>query len=67
MKFIIIPIMLLLSSCNTLPQLYDAAEKIADDDAIHVTVSREAIQKKTDVNIVVDVKNNQISSSNAQK
>jgi len=46
-------------ACNTLPQLYQAAEDIADDEAIRVSVSKESIQKQTDVNISVDVKNNQ--------
>lgn len=49
---------IIFTSCNTLPQLYQAAEDIADDSAIQVIVSREAIQKQTDINVYVDVKNN---------
>jgi len=51
----------MLVSCNTLPQLYQAAEDIANDDALQVIISREAIQKQTDVNITVEVKNNQMT------
>lgn len=47
-------------SCGTLPKLYQAAEDIADDDAINIMISREAIQKKTDINISLEIKNNTI-------
>ena len=47
-----------LTSCQTLPQLYQAAENIADDEAIKVSVSKEAIQKNTDLIISIDLKNN---------
>lgn len=57
MKYLLM--LVLLTSCNTLPQLYQAAEDIADDDAIKVTISREAISKQTDINVSIDVKNNQ--------
>ena len=46
------------TSCTALPQLYQAAEDIADDNAIKVEISREAITKQTDVRVVIDVKNN---------
>jgi hypothetical protein len=48
-----------LTSCTALPQLYQAAEDIADDNAIKLEISREAINKQTDVNVVIEVKNNQ--------
>jgi hypothetical protein len=47
----------LLSACNSLPQLYQAFEDVADDDAIHLTVSREAIQKDTNVKVSIAVEN----------
>lgn len=50
--------LLLLTSCQTLPQLYQAAEDIADDGAIKIEVSKEAIQKNTDLLISIDLKNN---------
>jgi hypothetical protein len=50
-------LLMLLASCSTLPQLYQAAEDIADDTAIKVEVSRETLQKDTDVEININVKN----------
>jgi len=46
------------TSCTALPQLYQAAEDIADDNAIKLEISREAISKQTDVHVSIDVKNN---------
>ncbi len=47
-----------MSSCSALPQFYQAVEDIANDEAIEVMVSREAIQKQTDITVSVEVKNN---------
>lgn len=57
MKNIIL--LILMTSCNTLPQLYQTAEDIINDEAIEVIISREAIQRQTDITVSVDVKNNQ--------
>jgi hypothetical protein len=57
MKKLIGIFLLVCTGCSTLPQLYQAAEDIADDDAINVTVSREAIQKDTNLQISVDLTN----------
>ncbi len=57
-KFILLPLLVLLAGCQALPQLYQAVEDIANDEAIEVMVSREAISKQTDVTVTVDVKNN---------
>jgi len=62
MKFLVVPIMFL-TACSSLPQLYQAAEDIADDDAIKVQVSREAISKQTDVSVSIDVKNNSTTTT----
>lgn len=62
-KLFVVYIAMLLSSCNTLPQLYQAAEDIADDTAIKISISKEAIQKQTDVTISVEVKNNQAEAN----
>ncbi len=51
------PIFFLLAGCSTLPSLYQSIEDIADDEAIKVSISHEAIQKDTDINVVIDVKN----------
>lgn len=59
MKYLLfLMIMTLTYSCDTLPSLYQAAEEIADDEAISIQVSREAIQKQTDVKVSLDVVNN---------
>lgn len=62
MQFIIFLSMVFLTSCGSFPQLFQAAEDIADDKAIDVMISREAIQKQTDVTISVDVRNNMNST-----
>jgi len=55
---LLLPLFVFMTGCQTLPSLYQAAEDIADDTAIKVEVSREAISKQTDVNLTIDVKNN---------
>lgn len=54
----IITFIFFVTACNTLPQLYQSAEDIATDEAIQVSVSREAISKQTDVSVSIEVKNN---------
>ena len=51
-----------LTGCGTLPQLYQAAEDIEDDGAVKIMISREAIQKQTDLNVSIEVKNNTTTS-----
>lgn len=51
--------MFIFTSCGSLPELYKTAEDIADDEAIGVMISREAIQKKKDVLITIDVRNSE--------
>ena len=48
-------LILFCTSCTTLPQLYQSVEKIADDDAINVMVSQEAIQKQKDVIVMINI------------
>jgi len=52
-------LLIILVSCNALPQLYQTAESISNDDAIDIMVSREAINKNTDLNIFVELKNSE--------
>jgi len=59
-KIIIVTFLTVLTACNTLPQLYQAAEDIADDIAVKIEISREAIQKETDITLSLDVKNKQV-------
>jgi hypothetical protein len=49
----------LTTSCAALPALFTAVEDIADDEAVQVKISREAINKGTDITIALDVKNSQ--------
>jgi len=50
-------IFLILCSCQALPQLFQAAEDIADDTAIKIEVSKETFQKDTDLDINIKVQN----------
>ena len=45
------------TSCSSLPQFYQAAENIADDNAVRVEIQKESLQKDTNVKISVDVVN----------
>ena len=56
-KLILVLIGLSMTSCAAMPSLFHAAEDIANDTAVKVEVSREAIQKQTDINLSLDVKN----------
>jgi len=47
----------LLTSCGALPQLFQATEDVADDTAIKVEVSKEALAREPDLRIQIDVKN----------
>ena len=48
---------LLCTSCQALPQLFQATEDIADDTAVKVEVSKEAIAKETDLSVDVKITN----------
>lgn len=48
---------LLLGSCAALPDMFKDVDNIATDTAIKVEVSREAIQKDTDVTVSVGISN----------
>lgn len=49
--------LIFLNSCQSLPQFFQAAEDIADDTAVKIEISREAIQKDTDIDANVQIKN----------
>lgn len=53
----IIPFLLLLQGCQSLPQLFTAAEQIADDNAIKIEVQKEAINQNSDISINCTVTN----------
>lgn len=56
-----------LSSCTSLPQMFDTVEKIATDDAITVKVDKDAFQKDTDVKVHVEVTNKEPQVKEASK
>lgn len=58
MKVSIFLPMIFLMSCGTLPQLYQTTENIADDVAIKVEISKEAIQKNEDIQVEIQLKSN---------
>jgi len=49
----------LFCSCNSWPQFFQAAEEIATDTAIKVEISKETIQKETDLELSINVTNNE--------
>lgn len=55
-----ISIICLLAGCQSLPQFFTAAEQIATDTAIKAEVSREAIQKDTNVDLNIKIYNKEI-------
>jgi hypothetical protein len=57
MKHLFFLPLLALISCSSLPQLYQSVDDIATDDAIQVIISREAINKKTNLTVAIDVVN----------
>lgn len=48
---------LLLSSCQYIPQITDDIEKMVDDDAITIKCDKDCFQKDTDVTVHVEVRN----------
>lgn len=58
--FTICMLLIALSSCGSLPELFQSAEKVLDDTAIKVHVSQEAIQDDTDINVAISVVNKDI-------
>ena len=56
----IIGFFLLLQSCTALMPLADDMEKIADDTAIKIEVSREALQHDTNMKVTIDVMNKEV-------
>ena len=50
-------LLLLVTSCNAMPQLFTAVDDIATKSAISVEVDKNAMQKETDVSVNVNVTN----------
>lgn len=54
--------LLICSSCGLMPQLLQEVEHIADDTAIKICVSQEALQRQTNVKASVELDNGQIQN-----
>lgn len=54
--FLIIFTAFMLHGCAYLPNMFQTVEDIADDTAIKIEISREAIQTNSDITISIDVK-----------
>ena len=57
MKYLIVLIPFIMTSCQAMPELYQSAEDVLDDNAVRVEISREAMPKGATVNVVIDIKN----------
>lgn len=55
----ILPFVVILQGCQSLPQLFSAAEEISDDNAIKIEVQKEALNQNTNINITCDVTNSE--------
>lgn len=62
MKYALTLCLAMLTSCGYVPQMLQEAENIADDDAVKVTVSREAIQRNTNLRATIELDNGQIQT-----
>ena len=61
MKYAILTsLLVLISSCGVMPQLLNEAEHIADDTAVKLTISQEAIRKDTNVTAQIKVFNSKL-------
>jgi hypothetical protein len=47
----------IMTSCQSLPELYQSAEDVLDDNAIRVEVSREAMSKDKEINLNIQIHN----------
>lgn len=52
--------LVLFTGCGCLPQVLSEAENIVDDDAIKITVSREALGRQTNVKASIELDNGQL-------
>ena len=53
-------LVMLLTGCQSLPQLFQATEDIADDTAVKIEVSREALAREPNLQVTVDLKNKDV-------
>jgi type III secretory pathway lipoprotein EscJ len=55
MKNIIPFILLILTACNTLPQLYKSVEDMETNDAIDISISKEVVDTEKNLNITIEL------------
>jgi len=51
-------LLIFLSSCGVMPQLFQSVEDVENNDAIGITVSRDAVKKDSNVNMTIDITKN---------
>lgn len=54
MRFIFLAI--LCCSCGALPQLTQTVDDLITEDAIKIIVSKEAVEQKKNINVIVEIK-----------
>jgi len=57
-KVFLISVLIALTGCTTLPQLYQSVEDIADNEAIGISISKDALQQDKNVGVTISVRNN---------
>ena len=57
MKYLIVLIPFIMTSCQAMPELYQSAEDVLNDNAVRVEISREAMPKGATVSVAIDIKN----------
>ncbi len=51
-------LLIILSSCGVMPQLFQSVEDVENNDAIGITVSKDAVRKDSNVNLNIDITKN---------
>lgn len=62
MKYLSFFLVILFSGCNALPGLFQSIDDIATDTAVKVELSRDVIQKETDLDVTVSVRNKDLTT-----
>jgi len=52
--------LLFLSSCSAMPQLFQEAEHVLDDEAVTIKISQEAFNRQTNIKAFVEIDNNNV-------
>lgn len=57
----------LMTSCNTIPSLYQSIEDMEDNNAISINVSKEAFARDKDMYISIDINADNKETENASR